>query len=48
MKQLNITKKGDEFILEINGDPMVTDASASFREEASRAYVGVFGKGMGK
>jgi AcrR family transcriptional regulator len=35
-------------ILEINGDPMVTDASASFREEASRAYVGVFGKGMGK
>ena len=35
-------------ILDINKDPLVSDASDEFRKEASRAYIEVLGKGMAK
>ena len=35
-------------VLEINGDPMVTNATPEFRKEAGRAYIEVLGKGMSK
>jgi AcrR family transcriptional regulator len=35
-------------VLDINKDPLVSDASDEFRKEASRVYVEVLGKGMAK
>lgn len=35
-------------VLEINGDPLVTNATPEFRKEAGRAYIEVLGKGMSK
>ena len=35
-------------VLDINKDPLVSDASEEFRKEASRAYIEVLGKGMSK
>lgn len=35
-------------ILDINKDPLVSDASDEFRKEAGRAYIEVLGKGMAK
>lgn len=35
-------------VLDINKDPLVSDASEEFRKEAGRAYIEVLGKGMAK
>lgn len=35
-------------VLEINGDPMVTNPTPEFRKDAGRAYIEVLGKGMSK
>jgi AcrR family transcriptional regulator len=35
-------------ILDINKDPIVSDASDEFRKEAGRAYIEILGKGMAK